>query len=224
MKNVIARSASAVIAFTAAVATSQASAQSTTGYPVRPRPMNEHEEIALAVSAAPSEISQAADVWVLRDGGPAKARAGTNGCACMVSRDLHDGSLYPICFDREATRTVLKRELMELTLRAAGKSEEEVQRAITAAYDRGELVTPAKPAVAYMMSSRQVLFSSPLAEGRRVGAWSPHVMIYMPGATGEQFGLAKESKVTQFFVSDDGTRGAHFIVKVPQWADSLPPR
>lgn len=218
MSSIIARPLSVALAALPALAAAQN--RPAAGYPVPPRPMVETEEIALAMTAAPAEISSAADVWVLRASGPAKARAGTNGCSCMVSRDLHEGSLYPICFDREASRTVLKRELLELELRAKGRSEADVQRAVEAAYEKGELETPAKPAVSYMMSSRQVLFANANADGRRVGAWSPHVMIYMPNATGEQFGLAQESKVTQFFVSNDGTRGAHFIVKVPQWADS----
>src|SRR5262249_24718483 len=150
-----------------------AQTRSTTGYPVPPRPMPEAEEIALARTAAPAEISAAADVWVLRASGPAKARAGTNGCSCIVSRDLHEGSLYPICVGREASGRVLKRELMELALRARGHSEAEVQRAVDAAFASGELQTPAKPAVSYMMSSKQVLFASSNADGRRVGAWSP---------------------------------------------------
>ena len=188
-------------------------------YPSPPRPLPEDEEIALAMSAAPPEISTAADIYVLRANGPVKARSGTNGCSCMVARDLHEGSRYPICYDREATRTVLHRELMELRLRAKGVIEEDVQRAVVEAYDRGELKAPSQPAMAYMMSSKQVLFASPYAEGRRVGAWSPHVMIYMPGATAEQFGLAASSKVTEMFVSNPGTRGAHLVVKVPKWAD-----
>src|SRR5262245_40757226 len=74
-------------------------AQSTSGYPVRPKPLPDEEEIALARSAAPPEISDRADVYVLRAEGAVKLRTGTNGAACIVTRDLHEGSLYPICFD-----------------------------------------------------------------------------------------------------------------------------
>lgn len=208
----------AFLALATAMHIHRAEAQAST-YPSPPRPLPEDEEIALAMSAAPPEISATADVYALRVDGPVKVRSGTNGCSCMVARDLHEGSRYPICFDREATRTVLHRELMELRLRAKGLSEDDVQRAVVEAYQRGELKTPTQPAMAYMMSSKQVLFASPYADGRRVGAWSPHVMIYMPGATAEQFGLAASSKVTELFVSAPGTRGAHLVVKVPRWAD-----
>src|SRR5882724_4792585 len=108
-----------------------------------------------------------ATINVLRATGPAKAREGTNGCTCMVSRDLHKGSLYPICYDQEATRTAFPRELMELRLRFEGRSEPEVKREVVAAYADGTLPHPARPAVVYMMSSRQVLFSSPDPDGRR---------------------------------------------------------
>src|SRR5262245_4181563 len=79
----------------------------TAGYPVAPRPLPDSDEIRLARTAAPAEISGAATVYAVRDGDAQVLVQGTNGCACMVSRDLHAGSLYPICFDVEATRFVL---------------------------------------------------------------------------------------------------------------------
>ncbi len=79
-------------------------------------------------AAAPDEISSNADIYVLRGTEFVKARAGSNGCACMVGRDLHEGSRYPICFDQEDARTMLKREIMEASLRARGRSEDEVEK------------------------------------------------------------------------------------------------
>ncbi len=192
----------------------------TEAYPERPRPLPEAEEIALAMTAAPAEVSARATIYVLRSAGPAKAREGTNGCTCMVSRDLHQGSLYPICFDQEATRTAFPRELMELRLRFEGRSEAEVKAAVTAAYADGTLGYPSKPAVVYMMSSRQVLFSSPLPEGRRVGAWHPHLMIAMPNATGEQLGLGEDGSAGDFMLERSGEAAAQLIVPVTWWADS----
>ena len=93
-------------------------------YPTPPRSLGEAAEIALALTAAPAEVSANADVYVLRGTDFVKARAGTNGCACVVGRDSHDGSRYPICFDREGAHTMLFRELMEGSLRAKGKSVE----------------------------------------------------------------------------------------------------
>src|SRR5690242_21315892 len=103
-----------------------------TTYPTPPRSLGEAAEIALALTAAPAEISENADVYVLRGTEFVKARAGTNGCACVVGRDSHDGSRYPICFDREGARTMLFRELMEGSLRAKGNSEEKVNALVEA--------------------------------------------------------------------------------------------
>ena len=63
------------------------------------------------MTAAPAEVSANADVYVLRGTKFEKAKTGTNGCACLVGRDLHEGSRYPICFDQEGARTTLFREM-----------------------------------------------------------------------------------------------------------------
>jgi hypothetical protein len=188
-------------------------------YPVIPRTLPDSEEVVLARSAAPDEISGAASVFTLRNGKPFLLRAGTNGCGCMVARDLHEGSLYPICFDVEGTKSVLPRELMEVGLRGLGRSEEQVIAAVDSAYQTGALRPPATLATAYMMSRRQVLFSSPLADGRRVGAWHPHVMLYVPDATPQQLGLREESRVSVIAVGSPRTKRAEIIVRVPEWSD-----
>lgn len=190
------------------------------GYPVRPRALPDSEEIALARTAAPAEISAAASVYTIRDGKPVLLQRGTNGCACMVARDLHEGSVYPICFDVEGTRSVLPRELMEVGLRSIGRTEEQVIRAVDSAYASGVLKPPAALAIAYMMSSRQVLFSSPLADGQRVGAWHPHLMLYVPNAAPEQLGLLGDSRVDVISVGAPRTKRAEIIIRVPAWADA----
>ena len=188
-------------------------------YPTPPRPLGDAAEMALAVTAAPEEISRDADVYVLRGTDFVRARAGTNGCACVVGRDSHDGSRYPICFDREGARTLLFRELMEGSLRAKGKSEAEVKQLVDAAYRKGDLTLPTRSSIAYMMSPQQVLFSSPDAGGVRVGAWSPHIMLMLPGVAPEQLGLARDSKVDVIQIHDRGGTHSELVVKVPKWSD-----
>jgi hypothetical protein len=197
-------------------------AQAKSTYPAPPKTLGDDVEIALAMTAAPSEITADADVYVLRGTEFVKAKSGTNGCACMVARDLHEGSRYPICFDREGAKTMLQREMMEGSLRAKGNSEEDVQRAVDAAYAKGDLRLPAKAAVAYMMSPRQVLFSSAKSDGRRVGPWSPHLMLMLPGVTPDQLGLAHESKVDVIQIHDRGASHSELVVKVPKWSDGTP--
>ena len=191
-------------------------------YPTPPRSLGEAAEIALAVTAAPEEISGNADVYVLRGTDFVKARTGTNGCACVVGRDAHDGSRYPICFDQEGARTTLFRELMEGSLRARGHSEAQVNALVDAAYRKGELKLPTKSSIAYMMSPQQVLFSTPDADGVRVGAWSPHIMLMLPGVAPDQLGLAHDSKVDVIQIHDRGGSHSELIVKVPRWSDGTP--
>jgi hypothetical protein len=192
------------------------------GYPVKPVPLADSAEIALAVSAAPAEVSSRAAVYAVRAGEVMTLRRGSNGAACMVARDLHAGSLYPICFNAEGARTVLRRELLEVRLRSLGAAEDSVARAVSAAYARGELEAPRAMAIAYMMSPLQVLFSAAGPEGRRVGAWHPHLMFYVPGATPAMFALEENGAGEPIAFSSPGTAQAEMIVKVPKWADGTP--
>ena len=189
-------------------------------YPVRPAPLPEAEEIRLAESAAPREVSSRAGIYVLRDTGPEVVRPSANGVMCMVARDLHEGSRYPICYDAEGSRTLMQQELIELRLRVEGKTEPEVKAAVAAAWADGTLKAPARTALAYMMSARQVLFTSPDSSGRHVGPWRPHLMISAPGTRGTDFGLAHESAIQTISVDREGMPGAQLVVVVPAWADS----
>jgi hypothetical protein len=204
-----------------AVSADRAAAQSR--YPFRPVALPDPQEIALAMTAAPAEISSRASIYTVRGGRPVRIREGTNGCACMVARDLHEGSLYPICFDAEGARTRLWRELMELTLRVSGSSEEQVKEKVDAAYRDGTLRMPSTMSVTYMMSPRQVLFSSPFGDGRRVGAWWPHLMIMGPGLSAKNMGLADSSVVTTFTVGPVAAgHSVELVVKLPSWSDGTP--
>jgi hypothetical protein len=58
-------------------------------YPVPPGHLPEEEEIAVARSAAPADVSAHADVYVLRGKEYVRVRRGTNACACMVAGELH---------------------------------------------------------------------------------------------------------------------------------------
>ncbi len=188
-------------------------------YPVVPHPLPDADEIALATSAAPAAISARAEVWAARSTGAVKIRAGSSGIACAVVRDLHEGSLYPICFDAEAARSQMRLELLKTTLRAKGMAEDKVERELAAAFARGELHAPAKPAISYMMSPRQVLFSSPFKSGQRIGAWHPHLMISTPGMTVEQLGILPTTELEFLQLDNPGKPDAQLIVTLPSWSD-----
>jgi hypothetical protein len=213
---------SLTVFFLAAIAASARAQSAASSYPFKPVPLADSAEISLAVSAAPPEISGQATVYAVRDGKVLTLRSGSSGVACLVARDLHEGSLYPICFNAEGARTALQRELLQLRLRSLGVAEDSIDHVVTSAYARGELGVPRELAVAYMMSPRQVLFSSPAATGRRVGAWHPHLMFYVPGATPAKFGVSVEGADDPIQVGRPGTPEAEMIVKLPKWADGSP--
>ncbi len=132
----------------------QTRAQGKTSYPAM-APLDEYliadkdAEIALARSAAPRSISDAAEVMVLgRDGYMTEVK-GTNGFVCVVARGwaaATDDPVFwnpknrsPICFNPAAARSYLPLILMRTKLVLAGKSKTELVKAIASALDKGEL-------------------------------------------------------------------------------------
>jgi hypothetical protein len=177
------------------------------------------EEVALARSAAPAAVSDSATIYVLRGTGFEKVVTGTNGVSCLVSRD-HPESLYPICYDREASRTIMPVELFEVVQRIAGMPEEQITAEIDRHMERGEFPSPARGALTWMMSPRQVLYAG--ATGPRAGRWHPHVMIYIPGATPAELGVAGLAPTGDFQVALPGTPRAHLIIQTVVWSDGSP--
>jgi putative hemolysin len=196
----------------AALVSSPAHAQS------RPlhRLLPEAEEIALARTAAPAGLSDSADVYVLRRGGHVRVVEGSNGAACLVARD-HPESLYPICYDSTAARTVMQQEIFSQRLRERGIWGDSLDAEVSAAHQRGELSPPATIAVVYMMSPHQVIYSG--EDGRRVGRWHPHLMIYGPGLSQRSIGFPGYPD-GNMQVSDESERMPSLVVFV-EWA--VPP-
>ncbi len=172
------------------------------------------EEVALARSAAPAEVSNEATVWRLQDGAYTIAEQGSNGNHCFVMRSM-ELSLEPICYDEEASATVLLWEFRWHELRMAGHSREQIQQQLDQDIQSGRLAVPSRPAMAYMMSSGQRLYST---QGQRiVGNWKPHIMLYSPGLTNETFGLSQPTP--SMFVVHEGTPRALAIIVVPEFIE-----
>jgi len=215
------RPARSVLFLTATLLTA-AAAQDAARYPVKPASLADAEEIALAMSAAPEEVSSRADIYALRGARFEKIRPGTNGTACMVARDYHPGSLYPVCFDQEGVRTLMLREMREVSLRAEGVPESRIDSLVQQELESGKLPRATKTALAYMMSPRQVLYSSADSTGRRVGQWFPHVMMANVGISKEQLGLSSR----YLYVQAGGEAGTlhEFVVLTAVWSDGQPAR
>ena len=134
-------------------------------------------EIMLARSAAPSSVSEGAEVMVLERTGYASAARGRNGFLCLVERSwgaaTNDRDFWnakvrsPVCFNPAAARTYVPVYLMKTKLVLAGRSKTEVVQAIQSALDKKELPALEPGAMAYMMSKRQYLRSAIGLTGRR---------------------------------------------------------
>lgn len=180
-----------------------------------PEGMTFDDEVALARSAAPPHVSADATVMVLQQGHYVVAIQGSNDVVCLVSRS-RPGSREPICYDAEAARTILPIEIRRVELRLAGESGEAIERAIAEGIGSGEFQLPRRPAMSYMMSSGQVLISD---DGRNVGNWLPHLMLYWPYLSGAELGLHGDPSLQAAIVFNAGLPTAHLVIPVREFID-----
>lgn len=167
-------------------------------------------EIALARSAAPPGVSARATVLVLTDTGYAVGENGTNGVTCLVDRS-QPRSLEPHCFDSEAAATVLPIHIRQTELLREGKSMKEVDEEIAQGLLSGHFRLPRRPAMTYMMSAGQVLYDD---DGKLVGRWKPHLMIFVPYLTAVDLGLSGPPSTSAAMVVDEGKPLANIVVVV----------
>jgi hypothetical protein len=165
-------------------------------------------EIALARSAAPPGVSDSAAIWVLGTQGYELAVPGTNGNACYVGRDWLE-SLEPHCFDAEGAATILPIGLHRIGLLHAGRSLAEADREIADGIASGRFRLPRRPAMSYMMSGQQRLIGD---DGRAVGQWHPHLMIYIPYVTAAELGLSETPDMRTAIVVDGGKPLANIMI------------
>jgi hypothetical protein len=128
---------------------------------------DEKAEIALARSAAPPAIADAAEVMVLGRDGYKTAVTGSNGFMCLVERSWGQGTeeaefwnpkmRAPHCFNALAAKSFAQIYLMKTKLVLAGKSKPEIAKAIATALDDKQLPALEPGAMAYMMSKQQYL-------------------------------------------------------------------
>lgn len=140
-------------------------------------------QIALAESAGPPVASGAA-VYVLDAKGYRRAREGTNGFTCLVSRERVD-TLEPECFDAEGTATVVPVRLFTEAQRAAGTAEARIQRLVDEGYRGGRFHSPRKPGLVYMLSEHNYVFDP---DAGKVVRFPGHLMFYAPYATQKDVG------------------------------------
>lgn len=180
-----------------------------------PRPIIPRaQEIALARSAAPPNISGSATVYVFTDSGYAVAEPGSNGASCYVSR-AWPASVEPHCFDAEGSASIMRIHMREVELLHRGMTPDAAQRLIAPDILSGKLRLPAKPAMSWMFSAEQKLISD---NGEPVGRWRPHIMIYYPylaPMTGGDGAGAPDFHAGM--ISGAGTAQSSFIIPVHEF-------
>ena len=153
--------------------------------------MDPAEELRLASTAAPPQISSGATYHVLKRDGFAVVKKGGNGFHCFVerswtgpsatnTRNFNPSVVAPHCINPEGARTTMKEIFLVAELAMAGHGQEEIDDAVDRAYAEGTLTLPSELSLTYMMSAHQRL--------GKAGAWRPHVMLWLPYLTEDKVG------------------------------------
>jgi hypothetical protein len=182
-------------------------------------------EIALARTAAPPSVSDAAAVMVLGPKGYVPAAPGSNGFVCLVQRawfsGLADDGFWnpklraPICYNRQAARSVLPAFLKRTAWAMAGASQAEIRQRIRAAMAAGRYPPAEAGAITYMMSKEGYLGDGPH------GPWRPHLMFYMPPMPSAVWGA--DLPGTGVYSTEAGIDPyTMFYIPVGAWSDGTP--
>jgi len=177
--------------------------------------MPREQQIELALSAAPTEVSSKATVYVLGPKGYEKVREGTNGFSCLIERSFRgttQTSSAPACFDAEGSRTIMLAYLHREELRAEGKSEAEIKDDIAKGYKDGRFKVPG-PGFLFMMSNENYVYNS---ESKQSGFVPPHLMFYAPYKTAKDLGYESISPTMVPYLTVPGDPGALIVVAVPR--------
>jgi hypothetical protein len=172
--------------------------------------MPRDQQISIALSAGPEEVRDKATVYILGPKGFEKAREGTNGVSCLVSRHFvtpTETTIEPMCYDAEGSQTLLLADLYREELRSKGTSEAEIKVEITNGYKAGRFKAPSKPGIRYMLSSDNRL--GPTRDHKTVRV-PPHFMFYAPYMTGKDLGF--DSNAAAAFLVQPGLPETTIIV------------
>lgn len=140
-------------------------------------------EAALALSAGPVYLREAAGVYVLGANGYELLRESRNGFICMVERN-HPESLIPQCFDPRARQAHVALLLDEGKLIRQGMSFEHIAERRSAALADGSYPAPEGPGLAYMISDYNYILGT---QGDVVKV-APHMMYHAPGLSHADIG------------------------------------
>jgi hypothetical protein len=114
----------------------------------------------------------------------------------------------PICFAAPAAHAVLPYYELRTKLGLAGRHPDQIAAAVEAAYARGELPPRVGATFAYMFSAHQQL--------GEVGAWHPHMMVFVPYADRATVGDTPFGGTLPTVTDDAGTPFAVVVIPVDE--------
>jgi len=186
--------------------------------------MERNAEMTLARSAAPSSISQDANVLILGRHGYESAAKGQNGFVCIVQRSWTAGAddpdfwnpkvRAPVCFNPPAARSNLPIVLLKTEFILEGKSKEQMFDSLRAAFDKKELPLPEPNSMCFMMSSQGYL-------GDANGRWHPHLMFFVPLVEPKVWAAGMPGSPI-LVVQDADDHLTLFLIPVGKWSDGTP--
>lgn len=168
-------------------------------------------EVALARSAAPSHLRDAAGVWVMTAEGYREHAASSNGFVCIVNRDRPE-VLKPTCFDAEGAATIVPKIVAVGGWLAEGVTVEQVRSRVEEGFQSGRFVRPSRPGIAYMLSQYNRPWQGP---DQPLGRFPPHVMFYAPDLTNEDIGFrfgTSDAMAGDPFIGYQGPHGYMIVI------------
>jgi hypothetical protein len=190
-------------------------AQKNAQLPVPPEELSQADQIRIAKSGAPDDVSKNAKVWVLENGHYVVGVQGTSGMACAIIRDLPNSST-PQCGDAEADATVEAIARFQTEQRLAGKTQDEIKAEVESGLASGQFRLPQRPALVYMTSSAQVI-ADPKGEHRT--HFLPHVMVFYPNMQAKAMGIVESNSMDIPNLDDDGKGTSRLVIVVRDWTE-----
>jgi hypothetical protein len=182
------------------------------------------EEVAMARSAAPTSISDNAEVITLGVHGYETAAKGKNGFVCLVWRswaaDFDDPVFWnpkirgPACLNPAAARSLIPGYLEKTQWALNGVSKSEMIARTKASIAANRFVLPEPGAMCYMMSKQGYLSDTD-------GHWHPHLMFFLAHTDAAAWGANLKGSPILAGQSDPEPITT-YIVPVSSWSDGTP--
>lgn len=186
--------------------------------PIPPTELSRADQIRLAKSAAPDDLTKNAKVWVLENGHYVVGVQGTSGMACMVLRNKPN-ELTPQCGDAEADATILSMYRFWTEQHLAGKTQDEIKAEVKSGLASRQFRTPQRPALVYMTSSAQVISDD---NGENRTHFMPHLMVFYPNLQMKAMDIVESNSMDVPIIGDEGTPWSQIVVVLRDWTEPGP--